>query len=171
MKKIIKIICSNYYSLISNEMIKIARKELSKYDCKIIEVPGCFEIPYMIAKSLKEDKSENLNNIYSWKGKKKNEIRNNIIKITKLNQLNLDNQNIYSGYLALGCIIKGKTINHEVISLSIFSNIQKLSIKNIIPIGNGIFNANNLKEAKLKLNDCTKQACKVLNNFIDEKKN
>ena len=63
MKKKIKIICSNYYSLISNEMIKIARKELSKYDCKIIEVPGCFEIPYMIAKSLKEDKSENLNNI------------------------------------------------------------------------------------------------------------
>ena len=32
------------------------------------------------------------------------------------------------------------------------------------------FNVNNLVPSSTFLNDCTKQACKVLNNFIDEKK-
>ena len=66
----------------------------------------------------------------------------------KLSQLNLNNKCIYSGFLALGCIIKGKTINHQAISTSIFTNLQRIGIENIVPIGNGIFNANNMDEAQ-----------------------
>ena len=40
-----------------------------------------------------------------------------------------------------------KTINHKAISTAIFTNLQRISIENNIPIGNGVFNANNLEEA------------------------
>ena len=84
-------------------------------------------------------------NLVRLKEKEKKEIRDNIVQIAKLSQLNLKNQCMYSGYLALGCIIKGKTVNHEAISTSIFTNLQRISIENIIPIANGIFNANNIE--------------------------
>ena len=84
----------------------------------------------------------------------------------KLSQLNINNQCIYSGFLVLGCVIKGKTINHEAISTSIFTNLQKISIENLMPIGNGIFNANSLKEAEEKYSKCTLQAIGVINNFL-----
>jgi 6,7-dimethyl-8-ribityllumazine synthase len=90
--------------------------------------------------------------------------------MAKLSQLNIDKQCIYSAYLALGCIIKGKTINHEAISVSIFTNLQRLSIENTIPIGNGIFNANNIKEAEEKAIKCAIQASNVLKSFINDKK-
>ena len=84
------------------------------------------------------------------------------MQISKLSQLNLNKQPKYAGYLALGCIIKGKTINHKAISTSIFTNLQRISIENIIPIGNGIFNANNMQEAKNKLDKCTQHAVETL---------
>ena len=86
--------------------------------------------------------------------------------MAKLSQLNLNNEPIYSGYLALGCIIKGKTVNHHAISTSIFTNLQKISIESLIPIGNGIFNANNRKEAEKKYSYSAKQAINVLNKFL-----
>tara|TARA_B100000315_G_scaffold107851_1_gene98955 strand:- start:145 stop:423 length:279 start_codon:yes stop_codon:yes gene_type:complete len=82
--------------------------------------------------------------------------------MAKLSQLNLNNQPIYSGYLALGCIIKGKTINHQAISTAIFTNLQRISVENTTPIGNGIFNANDMKEAKKKFNKCTYHAVETL---------
>ena len=82
-------------------------------------------------------------------------------------QLNLDNQCIYSGYLALGCIIKGKTINHEAISTAIFTNLQRISIENNMPIRNGIFNANNIDEAKKKYKKCANQAANVIHNLLN----
>ena len=58
----------------------------------------------------------------------------------------LINRNLatYESFIALGCIIKGKNINHEAISTAIFTNLQRISIENNMPIGNGIFNANNI---------------------------
>ena len=174
MKPKIKIVHSNYYPSITRRMIEEAKKQLKNNDYVFdsISVPGSFEIPYEIARSIKEDISINEQRTSTWKPKlTKEKIRDNIVQMAKLSQLNLDNKCMYSGYLALGCIIKGKTINHKAISISIFSNLQKLSIDNLIPIGNGIFNANNLEEAKKKNIKCTIQACKVLFALINDKKN
>ena len=172
MKPRIKIIYSNYYPSLSKEMLQQSRKILKSLGIEYDEigVPGSFEIPHEISRSLKEDTLENQNDISKYKKEEKKKIRDNIVQLAKLSQLNLSSKCIYSGYLTLGCIIKGTTINHEAISVSIFTNLQRLSIENIVPIGNGIFNANNLKEAKKKASDCAIQACKVLYRLIDEKK-
>ena len=172
MKPKIKIIYSNYYPSIKKKMVEAVIRQLpvKDYDLIFFGVPGSFEIPYEIARSIKEDIFDNENKIASFKGKDKEKIRNNIILMAKLSQLNLDKQCIYSAYLALGCIIKGKTINHEAISISIFTNLQRLSIENTIPIGNGIFNANNIKEAEEKAIKCAIQASNVLKSFINDKK-
>ena len=136
MKPKIKIVYSSYYrSQITLPMLKHVKKYL-KFDYDTLCVEGSFEIPFAIARSIKEDKTSNEVKLSSFKGKEKEKIRENIIQMTKLSQLNLDNQCIYSGYLALGCIIKGKTINHEAISTAIFTNLQRISIENNMPIGN-----------------------------------
>ena len=172
MKKI-KIVYSNYYfDELIKDMIVVAEKKLKslQIDFDIIGVPGSFEIPFAIAKSIREDTTSNQDtSLSSFKTKGKKEIRDNIVQMAKLSQLNLSNKCLYSGYLALGCIIKGKTINHKAISTAIFTNLQRISIENNIPIGNGVFNANNLEEAIKKFTPCTSQAIKVLDNFIIEK--
>lgn len=170
MKPKIKIIYSGHYrSQITIPMLKHVKKYLTKFDYDILCVEGSFEIPFAIARSIKEDTINNEVKLGSFKGKGKEKIRDNIVQMEKLSQLNLDNQCIYSGYLTLGCIIKGKTINHEAISIAIFTNLQRISIENIIPIANGIFNANNKNEALKKYSKCTKQAIDVLNKFLKYK--
>ena len=167
MKPKIKIVYSSYYrSQIILPMLKHVKKYL-KFDYDTLCVEGSFEIPFAIARSIKEDKTSNEVKLSSFKGKEKEKIRENIIQMTKLSQLNLDNQCIYSGYLALGCIIKGKTINHEAISTAIFTNLQRISIENNMPIGNGIFNANNIDEAKKKYKKCANQATNVIHNLLN----
>jgi 6,7-dimethyl-8-ribityllumazine synthase len=51
MKKIL-IINSNYYKIISNNLVNSAKKKLiaSKYSISIVNVPGIFEIPFTIRK-------------------------------------------------------------------------------------------------------------------------
>ena len=165
MKQKIKIIYSKYYfDELTLSMLELSKKKLKNYkiDFDIVGVPGSFEIPYEIARSIKKDIINNESYIGSFKGKQKEETRNNIVQIAKLSQLNLNNHLIYSGYLALGCIIKGHTINHQAISTSIFTNLQRISIENVMPIGNGIFNANNMTEAKKKYTKCTYHAIETL---------
>ena len=55
MKKIL-IVNSNYYKIISNSLVENARKRLllKKYSISIIEVPGVFEIPISIRKTIKK---------------------------------------------------------------------------------------------------------------------
>ena len=168
MKPKIKIIYSGYYrSQITIPMVKHVKKYLTKFDYDIFCVEGSFEIPFAIARSIKEDTINNEVKLASFKGKGKEKIRDNIVQMAKLSQLNLDNQCIYSGYLALGCIIKGKTINHEAISTAIFTNLQRISIENNMPIGNGIFNANNIDEAKKKYKKCANQTVNVIHNLLN----
>ncbi len=169
MKPKVKIVHSNYYyHEVIEAMVILAKKNLkdSGIDTDTIGVPGSFEIPYEIARSIKEDTVDNLKKMASFKGKNKAKIRDNIVQIAKLSQLNLKNQCMYSGYLALGCIIKGKTVNHVAISTSIFTNLQRISIENNMPIGNGIFNANNMDEAKKKYKKCANQAVNVIHNLV-----
>ena len=55
MKKIL-IVNSNYYKIISNNLIDNAKKKLirTKYSISKIDVPGVFEIPYIIRKNIKK---------------------------------------------------------------------------------------------------------------------
>ena len=163
MKPKVKIVYSLYYfNEVIEPMLKLAEKKLAEFDFKNTDVEGSYDIPFEIARSIKEDTIDVKDNISSFKGKGKKEIRDNIVQMEKLSQLNLNNECIYSGFLVLGCIIKGKTINHKAISTSIFTNLQKISIENIIPIGNGIFNANNIEEAQEKNLECTERAIRAL---------
>ena len=165
MKHKIKIIYSKYYyDEIIKSMVMIAEKNLKKnnFEYDLVGVPGSFEIPYEVIRSIKEDSVDNKIKISSFKNKEKKEIRDNIVQMAKLSQLNINNQCIYSGFLVLGCVIKGKTINHQAISTAIFTNLQRISIEKTTPVSNGIFNANNISEAKKKLTKCTEHAVQTL---------
>ena len=49
--------------------------------------------------------------------------------------------------VALGCIIKGKTNNFDLISKTVTSALMQLSLKHKKPIGNGIITCFNVKQA------------------------
>ena len=166
MKPKIKIVYSMYYfKEVIEPMLEFTQKN-KNFNFDTYPVAGSFEIPFEIARSIKEDTISDESKIGSFKGKGKEEIRDNIVQMAKLSQLNLNNEPIYSAYLALGCIIKGKTINHHAISTAIFTNLQRISIENLMPIGNGIFNANNMDEAKKKYKKCANQAVNVIRNLV-----
>ena len=54
----------------------------------------------------------------------------------------------FDAFVALGCVIKGKTPHFDLICKSTFDAILNLSILYNKPIGNGIITAFNLKQAK-----------------------
>ena len=53
----------------------------------------------------------------------------------------------YDAFLALGCVIKGKTPHFDFISKASTDAIMKLAIENKKPIGNGIITCLNMKQA------------------------
>ena len=55
MKKKILIVISNYYGDIGNQLLKgsVNELELNKINYDIIYAPGCFEIPFLISKNIK----------------------------------------------------------------------------------------------------------------------
>ena len=53
----------------------------------------------------------------------------------------------YDGFIALGCIIKGKTPHFDYICSSITDAIMNIAISNKKPIGNGIITCINKKQA------------------------
>ena len=53
----------------------------------------------------------------------------------------------YDGFVALGCVVKGKTPHFDFICSSVFNSILDLSTKYDKPIGNGIITAFNMKQA------------------------
>ena len=56
----------------------------------------------------------------------------------------------YDAFIALGCVIKGKTPHFDFISQSSINAIMNLSVENKKPIGNGIITCLNLKQAKAR---------------------
>ena len=54
----------------------------------------------------------------------------------------------FDGFIALGCVIKGKTPHFDLICKSTFDSILNLSIIYNKPIGNGIITAFNIRQAK-----------------------
>ena len=65
---------------------------------------------------------------------------------------NVVSQNInkFSAFIALGCIIKGKTDHYYFISNAVTNGLMHLSIKSKKPIGFGILTCKNLKQAKYR---------------------
>ena len=123
MKKKILIVIANYYEQISRELLKNAKKVLTKsIKLNLIVVPGVFEIPVTIAKNIKK----------------------------------------YDGFIALGCVIKGKTPHFDFISKTTIDAIMKLSIENKKPIGNGIITCLNLNQALARRKKGTEAASAVL---------
>ena len=53
----------------------------------------------------------------------------------------------YDGFIALGCVIKGKTPHFDFISKAAIEGIMKISIDSKKPIGNGIITCLNIKQA------------------------
>ena len=56
----------------------------------------------------------------------------------------------YDGFIAVGCIIKGKTPNFDFISQATTDAIMKLSIDYKKPIGNGIITCLNKNQAEVR---------------------
>ena len=105
------IIVSDYYKIISQNLLKGSISELKKNGYKNIKikfVSGAFEIPNIISRNIKK----------------------------------------FDAFIALGCIIKGKTDHYYFISQSVTSGLMKISIDSKKPIGFGILTCNNLKQAK-----------------------
>ena len=60
------------------------------------------------------------------------------------------NINKYDAFLALGCVIKGKTPHFDFISQASTNAIMNLSVTNKKPIGNGIITCLNMSQAKAR---------------------
>ena len=79
----------------------------------------------------------------------------------------------YDAFIALGCVIKGKTPHFNLISKTVVKAIMDLSIKSKKPIGNGIITCLNRKQAieranpdkKNKGGEAARAVLSVLGNF------
>ena len=56
----------------------------------------------------------------------------------------------FDGFIALGCVIKGKTPHFDFISKSSINAIMDLAINSKKPIGNGILTCLNINQAKIR---------------------
>ena len=73
----------------------------------------------------------------------------------------------FNGFIALGCVIKGKTPHFNFISKASTEAIMKLSIDNKKPIGNGIITCLNMKQAKERKKK-GKEAAKALISILSQ---
>tara|TARA_Y100000591_G_C21819369_1_gene692707 strand:- start:1078 stop:1503 length:426 start_codon:yes stop_codon:yes gene_type:complete len=89
--------------------------------------------------------------IESRKFLKKEKLSLSLINVTGIFEIPVAiRKNIYKfdGFVALGCVIKGKTPHFDLICRSTFSSILDLSVTYNKPIGNGIITALNITQAK-----------------------
>ena len=73
----------------------------------------------------------------------------------------------FNGFIALGCVIKGKTSHYDFISKATTDSIMKLSIDNKKPIGNGIITCLNMKQA-IERKKKGKEAAKALISILSQ---
>ena len=74
----------------------------------------------------------------------------NIIKVPGVFEIPVmisKNINKFDGFVAIGCVIKGKTAHFDLISKSVIDAIMNLSIDSKKPIGNCILTCFNHKQA------------------------
>tara|TARA_X000001036_G_scaffold416864_1_gene434298 strand:+ start:441 stop:830 length:390 start_codon:yes stop_codon:yes gene_type:complete len=74
----------------------------------------------------------------------------------------------YDAFLALGCVIKGKTPHFDFISQASTNAIMDLSVQSKKPIGNGIITCLNMKQAILRKKKGA-EAAKAVNSVLSQK--
>ena len=57
------------------------------------------------------------------------------------------NNNYFDGFIALGCVIRGETYHFEIVANESARSLSYLSIKDMLPIGNGILTVENKMQA------------------------
>ena len=100
----------------------------------------------------------------------KNSYNNKIIYVPGVFEIPVvisKNINNYSGFIALGCVIKGKTPHFDFISKSTIEAIMKLSIQSKKPIANGIITCLNMKQA-IKRKSKGKEAAIALKSILSQ---
>jgi len=77
------------------------------------------------------------------------------------------NINKFNGFIALGCVIKGKTPHFDFISKASTEAIMKLSVDNKKPIGNGIITCLNMNQA-IKRKNKGKEASRAVISVLSQ---
>ena len=114
------IVVADYYKDISNELIKGATEYLDSKSDKEVFVGAGIDCEYQISKV------------------------SGAFEIPFFIDLTKD---LYDGFIALGCIIRGETYHFEVISNEVTRKLMDLSIDIEKPIGFGILTCENIKQA------------------------
>ncbi len=71
----------------------------------------------------------------------------------------------FDGFVAIGCVIRGKTAHFDLISKSVIDAIMNLSVDNKKPVGNCILTCFNYKQA-LERKNKGKEAALALNSIL-----
>lgn len=56
----------------------------------------------------------------------------------------------YSGYVALGCVIRGETYHFEIVANESARGLTDIAVREAVPIGNGILTTENEEQALLR---------------------
>jgi 6,7-dimethyl-8-ribityllumazine synthase len=88
-----------------------------------------------------------------------------IFEIPVIISRNIDS---FDGFVALGCVIKGKTPHYKLITKTVTNAIMNLSITHKKPIGNGILTCLNKKQALKRLDKGAEALSAVEQVFINE---
>ena len=71
----------------------------------------------------------------------------------------------FDGFVAVGCVIKGKTAHFDLISKSVIDAIMNISIDSKKPVGNCILTCFNYKQALVRKNK-GKEAASAINSIL-----
>ena len=71
----------------------------------------------------------------------------------------------FDGFVAVGCVIKGKTAHFDLISKSVIDAIMNISIESKKPVGHSILTCFNYKQALVRKNK-GKEAALALNSIL-----
>ena len=74
----------------------------------------------------------------------------------------------WDAFLALGCVIKGKTPHFDFISKATTFAIMNLSVEYKKPIGNGIITCLNKKQAKVRSDTKGREAAKAVISVLSQ---
>ena len=95
-------------------------------------------------------------------------IKFNIIKVPGVFEIPIiisKNINKFDGFVAIGCVIKGKTAHFDLISKSVIDAIMYISIDCKKPVGNCILTCFNYKQALVRKNK-GKEAASAINSIL-----
>ena len=73
----------------------------------------------------------------------------------------------FDGFIAIGCVIKGKTAHFDLISKSVINGIMDISIESKKPVGNCILTCFNYKQAVAR-KDKGKEAALAINSILSQ---